>query len=78
MDLRQTFAVNLRRLRHEKGLSQESLAHEADLDRAYLSRLEKGTTYYASLKIMGKLADVLEIDPMEFLRKAPKTPKKKA
>ena len=42
MDLRQVFAANLRRLRHEKGLSQEGLAYEAGVNRTYLSKLEKG------------------------------------
>src|SRR3984893_2904114 len=31
MDLRQVFAANLRRLRHDKGLSQEALAHETGI-----------------------------------------------
>jgi len=67
MDLREVFATNLRRLRHEKGLSQEHLAYEADINRTYVSKLETGVTY-AGLEIMGKLADVLEIEPAELLR----------
>jgi transcriptional regulator with XRE-family HTH domain len=38
-DLRQAFAANLRRLRHAKGISQEDLAYEADVNRTYLSKL---------------------------------------
>jgi DNA-binding XRE family transcriptional regulator len=38
-DLRQLFATNLRRLRHDRKLSQEQLAHDAGVDRAYLSRV---------------------------------------
>jgi len=45
MDLRQVFAANLRRLRHEKRLSQEALAHEAGINRSYMSRLERGASY---------------------------------
>ena len=67
MDLRERFATNLRRLRHAAGLSQEALAYEAGISRSYLSQLEKGA-FYASLKIIGKLADVLKAEPMEFLR----------
>ena len=66
MDLRGTFATNLRRARHARGLSQDELAYEADISRSYLSQLEKGA-FYASLKIIGKLADVLKIEPSEFL-----------
>ena len=40
MDLRQVFAANLQRLRRAKGLSQESLAHEAGVNRSYMSMLE--------------------------------------
>jgi transcriptional regulator with XRE-family HTH domain len=67
MDLREVFATNLRRLRHAKGLSQDDLAYEAEVSRSYLSELEKGA-FYASLKILGKLARVLDIEPAEFLR----------
>ena len=67
MDLREVFATNLRRLRHEKGLSQDDLAYEAEVSRSYLSQLEKGT-FYASLKIIGRLAGALGVDPAELLK----------
>ena len=67
MDLRQVFAANLRRLRHTKGLSQETLAYEADVNRTYMSKLEKGASY-PGLEIIGKLAAVLEVEPAELLR----------
>ena len=41
-ELRGAFAANLRRLRHAKGSSQEDLAHEAGINRSYMSKLEKG------------------------------------
>jgi transcriptional regulator with XRE-family HTH domain len=71
MDLREVFAGNLRRLRHAKGLSQDDLAYEARVSRSYLSQLEKGA-FYASLKIVGKLAAVLGVEPAELLRLPPK------
>ena len=67
MDLRDVFATNLRRLRHAKGLSQDDLAYEAEVSRSYLSQLEKGA-FYASLKIVSKLAVVLDVDPAELLK----------
>ena len=70
MDLRQVFAANLRRLRHARGLSQEDLAHDAGVDRSYLSRLETGATY-PGLEIIGKLARVLKVEPAELLRLPP-------
>jgi transcriptional regulator with XRE-family HTH domain len=71
MDLRGVFASNLRRLRHAKGLAQDDLAYEAKVSRSYLSQLEKGA-FYASLKIVGKLAEALEAEPAELLRLPPK------
>jgi len=67
MDLRDVFATNLRRLRNAKGLSQDDLAYEAGVSRSYLSQLEKGS-FYASLKIIGRLADALGVEPAELLR----------
>lgn len=75
MDLRQLFAANLRRIRHAKGFSQEALAHEAGVNRSYMSRLEKGSTF-VGLEIIGKLAEVLEVDPSSFL-KSPKARSKR-
>ena len=72
MDLRQLFATNLRRLRHERKVSQEQLAHDAEVDRAYLSRVERAVTY-VGLEIIGKLANILEVDPAEFFRRPSRT-----
>lgn len=71
MDLRDIFATNLRRLRHERGLSQDDLAYEAGVSRSYLSQIEKGV-FYVSLKIVGRLASALKIEPAEFLKLPPK------
>jgi transcriptional regulator with XRE-family HTH domain len=76
IDLREVFAFNLRRLRHAKGLSQDELAYEANVSRSYLSQLEKGA-FYASLRIVGKLANVLEVEPAELLRLPPRRSRRK-
>jgi transcriptional regulator with XRE-family HTH domain len=67
MDPRDVFAANLRRLRHVRRLSQDELAYEADISRSYLSQLEKGA-FYASLKIVGKIAKTLEVEPAELIK----------
>jgi transcriptional regulator with XRE-family HTH domain len=72
MDLRQLFATNLRRIRTQRKLSQEQLAHDAGVDRAYMSRVERGVTF-VGLEIIGKLADVLGVDPAEFFRRPSRT-----
>jgi transcriptional regulator with XRE-family HTH domain len=70
LDLRDVFATNLRRVRHEKGRSQDDLAYDAGVSRSYLSQLEKGA-FYASLRIIGRLADALKVEPAELLRPPP-------
>jgi transcriptional regulator with XRE-family HTH domain len=65
------FAANLRRLRNAKGVSQDDLAHEANVSRSYLSQFEKGA-FCASLKIIGRLADALDVELAEFLKMRPK------
>jgi transcriptional regulator with XRE-family HTH domain len=71
MDLREIFAANLRRLREAKGLSQDALAYDAGMSRSYLSQLETGV-FFVSIKIVGKLAETLEVEPAEFLKLPPK------
>jgi transcriptional regulator with XRE-family HTH domain len=59
-------AANPRRLRHEKGLAQDDLAYEAGVSRSYLSQLEMGV-FYASLRILEKLAKALGVEPHELI-----------
>jgi transcriptional regulator with XRE-family HTH domain len=71
MDLREVFATNLRRLRNAKGMSQDELAYEAKISRSYLSQLEKAS-FHVSIKIIGKLAKTLGVEPDEFLKRLTK------
>ncbi|RVD74177.1 MAG: helix-turn-helix transcriptional regulator [Mesorhizobium sp.] len=70
MDLRDVLAANLRRLRHAKGLSQDDLAYEAEVSRSYLSQIEKGRAgkFYASLRIVERVATVLQVEAWELLK----------
>jgi transcriptional regulator with XRE-family HTH domain len=74
-DLRQAFAANLRRFRHAKGVSQEDLAYEADVNRTYVSKLEKGVSY-PGLEIIAKLANALGVEPAELLMLPPRRGKR--
>lgn len=67
MKLRERVARNLRRLRQEKSVSQEELAHRAQVNRNYVGMLER-EEYAATVDMLEKLADALEVDPNEFLR----------
>lgn len=61
------FGIVLRELRKKRGLSQEALAHEADIERNYISLLELGR-FSASLKIIFKLSISLGISVSDFMK----------
>ena len=75
MDLRRVFASNVLRLRKEKGLSQEELAHLAEINRGYISTLENCEAY-VGLEILGRIADVLGVEGADLLKKPAKRPTK--
>jgi transcriptional regulator with XRE-family HTH domain len=66
MTMREIFAANLRRFRLNAKLSQEELAHQAALDRTYISALER-CQYSASLDTIAQLAEALAIEPYRLL-----------
>lgn len=61
------FGLVLRNLRKRCQLSQEALAHEAGLERNYISLLELGRNS-ASIKTLFKLAPALGITVSELLQ----------
>ncbi|WP_310352847.1 helix-turn-helix transcriptional regulator [Methylobacterium sp. BE186] len=65
MDGRARVAWHLRRLRTERGLSQESLAVDAAVDRTYVSGIERGT-FNPSVDLIERLAKALAVDVAEF------------
>ncbi|HYF35968.1 MAG TPA: helix-turn-helix transcriptional regulator [Prosthecobacter sp.] len=69
MDVRKTVGLNLRRYRKALGLSQEELAHRANLDRTYVSGMERGIRN-PSVLVLQDLAGVLDIHPAKLLEDA--------
>jgi transcriptional regulator with XRE-family HTH domain len=67
MNLRERVAKNLRRLRQEKSVSQEELAHRAQVNRNYVGMIER-EEYSVSVDLLEKLAAALDADPLEFFR----------
>ena len=65
MDWEKIVGANIRRLRKERGLSQEALAGEAGLAMRHLGRIERGEGN-PTVAILGKLAEVLGVHPTEF------------
>ena len=66
MHPRAILARNLKRLRKARGLSQEALAHEAGLDRTYVSDLER-EVYAASVDSLAALAAVFQIEASDLI-----------
>ena len=67
-------ALNLSGWRQANGLSQEELAHQAEIDRTYVSALER-TVYAAGIDVVDRLARVLGVEVADLLKRP--TPKAK-
>ncbi len=68
MNIKQRFGKKLKRIRLEKGLSQEALALSADIDRTYVPSIEKGKRNI-SITILEKLAKALGVTISQLLEK---------
>lgn len=66
MTIRDILARNLRRYRQTAGLSQEELAHRADIDRTYISSIER-SQYAASIDVVERLARELGVKAAALL-----------
>lgn len=66
-EIQKDLAKNIREARLKAGLSQESLALAADVDRTYVSQIER---YIGnpSIHVIIKLATVLGVDICELLK----------
>lgn len=67
MDLKETLAVNLRKLRYEAQLTQEELADRAGVSSRYIGAIERASVS-ASITILGQIAEALSVSPCELLR----------
>lgn len=67
---RALLAWNVRAIRVEKGLSQERLAADAGIDRAYLGGIERQVEN-PTIDLLDRLADVLEVAIGDLVRLPP-------
>ncbi|MFT7155890.1 MAG: transcriptional regulator with XRE-family HTH domain [Parvicella sp.] len=65
MNIQVKFGQKLKELRLEKRLTQEKLAHLAEIDRTYLPGIEKGERN-VSLSVIDKLSKALNIEVKDF------------
>jgi len=64
--LRGTLAYNIRLLRFENGISQEELAFRCELDRTYISAVER-CVWNVALSNIEKIAEALDVAPWRLL-----------
>ena len=67
MDIRRQVGRNLKRIRTERGWSQEELAFESGLHRTYISGIERGARN-PTIVILARLAETLRV-PVDQLVK---------
>jgi len=67
VNINAAFANVLREFRKEAGLSQERLALDAELDRTYISLLERGLRQ-PSIKTLFAIAVILKVPPHKIIQ----------
>ena len=63
------FGFSVKRLRESKGLTQEALAEKADLDRTYISDIERGARN-PGIKNVIRIAKALGVSAAKFFTEA--------
>ena len=66
MQWAESTGLNVKRLRLERGLSQEALAAEAGLAMRHLGRIERGQAN-PTLDVLERLAVALRVPPLELV-----------
>lgn len=66
MDWRVIVGRNIRRLREERGLTQEKLAVDSEIDLTYLGGIERGKRN-PSLIVIARVASALGVAPAELI-----------
>jgi transcriptional regulator with XRE-family HTH domain len=66
-DWRKIVGVNVRRGRLARGLTQERLAFDSEIDLTYLGGIERGNRN-PSLLVLVRIADALSMRPSDLLR----------
>jgi transcriptional regulator with XRE-family HTH domain len=67
MDWNKVIAANVRKLRVERKLTQEQLAHDAGIDLTYLGGIERGRRN-PSVSVLGRLAASLGVHPVTLFQ----------
>jgi transcriptional regulator with XRE-family HTH domain len=76
MSIRDVLAKNVRKYRQVAGLSQEELAHRAEIDRTYISSIER-SVYGATIDVVDRIAKALGIEAADLLVRSRKRSRSK-
>lgn len=75
-NLKESFGKVLVQLRKERGVSQQELADNCNIERAFISRLERAVSQ-PTITIIFKIADYFEMKPADLIEKLDILRKKK-
>ena len=75
-NLKESFGKVLSQLRKEHGVSQQELADNCNIERAFISRMERAISQ-PTITIVFKIADYFEIKPADMMEKLDLMRKKK-
>jgi len=70
MKLRVQLGLNIQEIRRSRGLSQEDLAHNAEINRGYIGKIENAK-HAASVDMVERIAKALEVEPMMLFKPRP-------
>ncbi len=65
MEIKEAVGARIKELRNSKGVSQENLAHEAGLDRTYITSVERGKRNISIVNLQ-KITIALNISLSDF------------
>lgn len=68
MDLKEVMAINLRRIRHMKEMTQEELADSAGLSVRYVGAIERADVS-ASVTVLGRIAKALGVEATDLIKR---------
>ncbi|MBB4398855.1 MULTISPECIES: helix-turn-helix domain-containing protein [unclassified Bradyrhizobium] len=68
MDLKEVMAINLRRIRHVKKMTQEELADGAGLSVRYVGAIERADVS-ASVTVLGRIAEALGVEATDLIKR---------
>ncbi|MCK1465859.1 helix-turn-helix transcriptional regulator [Bradyrhizobium sp. CW10] len=71
MKARALVAWNVRRIRVDRGISQERLAYDARIDRSYMGGIEQ-QSQNPTIDILERIAETLDVHLAEFFFQPPK------